>query len=199
MRSTILIIFSLLTSGLQAQGLQNTTWKTEINNTTYSLEFLTDSLNLFIDIEKIELSTYQIQGDTLILQDHEGANCLELGHYNFQINNDSLTLRSIMDDCPNRENFLDALSLEKCITTGINNSNSHFRHRVFPNPSPDGLFYLEGYDKTLNYNLYTLNGRQLALNINQNQLDLSPYNASVYILEIVRDNMKEAILLFRHY
>ncbi len=137
---------------LNGQELEQTKWKTTFNNSNIIVEFTTDSLNLIIGNERLDISTYSIHQDTLTLIDHPGSACSDTvaGLYLFSIVNDTMFVELVSDSCENRMLFFTDRELVKCITSSVAEPEKN-RPIVFPNPNFSNRFFVKNAERISYY------------------------------------------------
>ena len=98
--------------------LDNTSWTGLVNAPDpedATLKFSADTLYVYINTQLIETSIYSVNLDTLTLVKATGLSpCLdEIGKYEFQINNDVLTVKPISDFCDARYEVFSPLGYKR--------------------------------------------------------------------------------------
>lgn len=112
--TTIIAVSCLSMQAPKPEELSNSKWSGTLNvphAIAVEMEFKKDSLFTYMGEELLETNSFQIKGDTLVLQKLSGRSSCDLlpAHYKYIIKDDILKIEALNDGCSERK---DAFSPE---------------------------------------------------------------------------------------
>lgn len=177
-----------------AQTLENTEWdlylfgdleaKVRLNTDTF---FISSS-----SFPEIPISTYTENADTFRIIDLEESElgCFDSygqveGTYLFQIQNDTMLLSVVFDECEIRVETLDFAVFVKSETTSTNEDYNAFGEvTLFPNPLVNGILNIQSNEHIDKVFIYDSSGRLLVSKSNVFQIDLSEYSTKLFFIKL---------------
>ena len=198
MKSLLLIfMFPIFMYG---QALQYTKWDVQTLQGNGVVLFQNDTLS-FLNSNTISfepIATYQDSSNFFSIVDLPGPNsCSNVGLYNYQIFNDTLTFNAINDTCggtgvDSRLSFF-SNSIWTSLNTGVQNENQLLRLKTFPNPTQDYInISVNNFNGDIKTQVCDLFGNKLQTT-NETTINLSGYSKGIYILKVSFDERIEEL------
>ncbi|MBT8232143.1 MAG: T9SS type A sorting domain-containing protein [Saprospiraceae bacterium] len=199
MKIYLAVYFSIVALLSFGQNIQNTNWKTTINGAEYIFEFKTDSLNLILGNEKLEISTFKTSNDSLILLDHLNSACgnINQGIYQMMFMTDTLMLSVLTDSCENRKNILDNIKLVQCLTS-VSDFDPMSSIHVYPNPNIGDILFLSDQKKQMEFKIFNVQGQLIRAGSTKGKIHLDRLNLSQaqYFVKLKYDKFTNTIPFF---
>ena len=191
---TILCLaFTTLSFG---QSLDNTEWNFYLVD-EFNAKFRFSEDTVFISapaFPEMAISTYTESADTFKIVDlpEIELGCFEdygdvIGTYLMNIQNDTMTLTEVLDECEIRVETLVFGIFVKVDPLSIENDLIDFRKvSLFPNPMTDGILNIKSDEPIDRIDIYDPMGQLLITTSNVDQIDLAPFAQKFYFVRLTK-------------
>jgi hypothetical protein len=186
----MILIIASSGSGINAQPLENTTWKVYFPSGTFFAYYHigVDTISISFDnITYTNTATYQANANNISTVDLYDGDCLvsDTGRYTFGIQNDTLKFSLISDPCYQRVTALTTFHFVRLLTA-IQNTLDLSAMKICPNPASTNITIeapSPGHFSILNPNGQPLITRQVTEA--KTVVDISTLPSGVYVVKLV--------------
>ena len=199
-----LLLLSMFPVFIYGQSLQNTKWDVQTLQGNGVVFFQNDTVSIMASntISFDPLATYQDSLNFFSVFDLPGPNsCFNVGFYNYQILNDTLTFNVINDSCggtdeDSRLSFF-VNSTWTRLNTGLQNKYQPFTLKTFPNPTNKHIqIEIENYNGNIEAELYDFTGKPLEIT-NKTSISLANYSTGIYLLKVAYGDRAELVKVIK--
>ena len=197
-----LLMFPVFING---QSLQYTKWDVQtLQSTNLSVLFQNDTMrwNMAGIIGFAPVATYQDSLNFFSIVDLPGPiSCFNVGLYNYQIFNDTLTFNAINDTCggtgaDSRLSFF-INSIWTSLNTGFKDEYQPFTLKTFPNPTKENInISVDNFNGNIKTEVFDLIGNKLQTT-NKTTISLRDYCKGIYLLKVAYGDRVEEVKIIK--
>ena len=199
----LLFMFPLFVYG---QALQFTKWDVQTLQGNVVVLFQNDTLS-FLNSNTISfepIATYEDSSYFFSIVDLPFLNsgCLNVGLYNYQIFNDTLTFNAINDTCggtgaDSRLSFF-INSIWTSLNTGVQDEYQPFTLKAFPNPTKEKInISVDNFNGNIQTEVFDLIGNRLKTT-SETTISLRGYSKGIYILKVAYGDRVEEFKVIKN-
>ena len=198
----LLFMFPLFVYG---QALQFTKWDVQTLQGNVVVLFQNDTLSLLNSNTIIfePIATYEDSSYFFSIVDLPFLNsgCLNVGLYNYQIFNDTLSFNAINDTClgngaDSRLSFF-INSIWTSLNTGVQDEYQPFTLKAFPNPTKEKInISVDNFNGNIQTEVFDLIGNRLKTT-SETTISLRGYSKGIYILKVAYGGRVEEIKVIK--